>query len=477
MEISKAPHDKKKYELIAFKHNIWKDDLKTAYDIVESYIKEKSRILFGGMAIDMALRLKGKKLYDDDALPDYDFLSPENAEDAYAIGYLLYKKGLKNVDVVNAFHIYTMKVRVGFSVVADIGYIPKHMFDRLPTLEYQGFRFIHPHYQYIDQHISLCNPYVRAPDETVFRRWEKDMIRHDVLFAEYPIFLTDDPVKREKKSGGSKSDFKINFASTSSNTFIYNSCVTGYAALLLLNHISIESHKSGKIGKPVLDLEYNFEENVLTYPAPACARPAYYTDRFPDVIRRSQETPDRFIYRNSLLERLPPMILDKQNRFEIYDNTGRKVSASLFIPEFELFVANPQDLMRYFLLYHIYYGMSDDKESKSASEFMRNCYVLTRKLTITMIDDPRFSPNITVYGSHIYSESYFDNREQMLISLGIRTKKIIQKPKSLNFNKIKPDETFKYPEFDYSQFKIGFEETTPDLDLYSILDPVTKTTE
>ena len=44
-----------------------------ALDIVREFIVERGLILFGGTAIDYALRLKGSKIYPDEQRPDFDF--------------------------------------------------------------------------------------------------------------------------------------------------------------------------------------------------------------------------------------------------------------------------------------------------------------------------------------------------------------------------------------------------------------------
>jgi len=472
MDIEKIPYDKKVYEVETFSKNIWKDDIKIAYEVVENFIKEKKRVLFGGMAIDMSLRLKGKKLYSDEALPDYDFLTPTNAEDAYEIGFRLYKKGLKNVDVINAIHIYTMKVRVNFTTVADVGYLPADFYEKIPVLEYKGFRFVHPHYQYIDQHIALCNPFVRAPDETVFRRWDKDMIRHDMLYEEYPIEIsTDTDDVSTDKYNKFEIDFKV--SGVINDLFIHNSCITGYAALLILNQISAE-----KLGKPILEFEHANEisQEKIIYYVPEGVRFAVYKD---DLRKNLDDTDKKYKileYRDSMVERLPPRAIVEfktsetgKNQIEMYDNMGFKVSGHLYIPEHNIYIANPQDLLRYFLVYHIYYDIIGDKK---LSEFHKKCYYMTRKLTTAMITDVRFSPSISTYGSHVYSETYYDNREQILMSVKKKTEKVIKKPTSIKFDKLKPDpETpFKGPGFDYENFRIGFKIAKPDYQYYEILN-------
>ena len=79
------------YERVLFKHDFQYDLILKCLRLVENYIRENKLILVGGMAIDYALQTKGKKLYSDDKLPDYDFYSTNFHLDAYKIGELIAK--------------------------------------------------------------------------------------------------------------------------------------------------------------------------------------------------------------------------------------------------------------------------------------------------------------------------------------------------------------------------------------------------
>lgn len=168
------------YENVVFEHDAQKEVMHEALGIVRDYIQRHKLILVGGMAIDMALRTKGKKLYPDNKFPDYDFYSPEFHRDAYRIGEILAKK-FDGISVISAFHVSTMKVRINFQEVADITYIPPVVYERIPTVEYKGFRVVHPSFQMIDQHRALSLPFEKPPLETIFGRWSKDIKRYDLL--------------------------------------------------------------------------------------------------------------------------------------------------------------------------------------------------------------------------------------------------------------------------------------------------------
>ena len=179
--------DPDKYKHEVFEHDFQKNNLLKALDVVKNYIISKKLIVTGGMAIDIALRKAGSKLYSDDTVPDYDFFSPEFHKDSYNIGMLLVSEGLENVDVIRATHVNTMRVRINFYPVADVTYIPQNLYDSTPTILHNNFVVVHPHYQMIDQHRALSLPFENPPTEVIFNRWKKDLERNSLLNQFYPV--------------------------------------------------------------------------------------------------------------------------------------------------------------------------------------------------------------------------------------------------------------------------------------------------
>ena len=177
----------KDYEVIAQLND--KDGATTdkALSIVKKFIIEKQLIIFGGLAIDYALRLKGSEIYPINQRPDFDFLSPKSIDHAYELADILYTAGFESVSAIRGIHVQTMKVRTSFIVVADIGYAPQDVFDSLPTIDYQGMKIIHPDYQRMDIHLAFCFPFSNPPREDVFHRWKKDLKRFNILENYYPI--------------------------------------------------------------------------------------------------------------------------------------------------------------------------------------------------------------------------------------------------------------------------------------------------
>jgi len=184
--------NKSKYEAVALKHDPNYELCLKAVGIIKEFIKERGLIIYGGTAIDYALRLHGDKIYPDEelALPDLDFYSPDNVKDAYDLADILYKQGLSaagaEIRAIRATFVKTMRVEVGNQFLADITYAPPVVFKGLPFLMYEGMKIIHPNYQRADMHIGLTYIYDGPPKEALFARW-KFIKRLNLMDKYYPL--------------------------------------------------------------------------------------------------------------------------------------------------------------------------------------------------------------------------------------------------------------------------------------------------
>ena len=168
-------------------------DFLLIYNIVFAFICKHDRIITGGMGIDFALRARGALLYKS-LDTDYDFYSANHAADAYRLmdDVIAFTKKrnpleLQLLSAIQAMHPRTMSVRYRFKGMADIGYVPRVFYDKLPTLSHGSFRSIHPCYQVIDQHIVFAEPFEGAPMENITSRWSKDLTRFMLLANYYDI--------------------------------------------------------------------------------------------------------------------------------------------------------------------------------------------------------------------------------------------------------------------------------------------------
>lgn len=180
----------KKLELIVIQHDPIYKDLMDAVGIFKDFIRSRGLILYGGTAIDYALRLRGDCIYPDEALiiPDFDFYSPDSVNDAYDLAEILCDAGFSTARAIVGAHMDTMRVDPADNhFIADIHYIPRVIFEKIPTLMYEGMKIVHPSFQRIDLHSSLAYPYDDPPREVLFARWNKDIKRFNKLHAAYPI--------------------------------------------------------------------------------------------------------------------------------------------------------------------------------------------------------------------------------------------------------------------------------------------------
>ncbi len=349
-------------ETILFEHNAEKENIQAALDVAKLFIMRKKRILTGGMAIDLALRLKGTQLYASNKLPDYDCYSPEHCKDAYELADELVSKGFKSVTAIRAFHISTMKVRVNFQDVADISYVPPALFDAIPTLLSEGFVIVHPHFQVIDQHRSLSLPYEKPPLETVFGRWKKDIQRHSLLLQHYPIAMEDAPA-----SNISTKKIAID------EKIAAMSCLSGVAAAQYwLYTAQEEGYQHAAASKAVNFGHVEYENGKFAYHMPTGVPLSLLSRDLFAIMPLCGDA--KFQYFNDLLDKIPRSVTATLNgdRYEFVDTKGMLVSA---FAGSELPVANIQFVMCYLLSLCIL-----KKENTEASTIYRAAYTTLAKI-------------------------------------------------------------------------------------------------
>lgn len=195
-DMSVVDANSKRYELISVKGDPLYDQLKKSIGIVKEFIIKNKLVVYGGTAIDYALRLKGDFIYPDDllAVPDLDVFSPDSVAHAYLLADQLYNAGYRETRAIRATYVRTMRVDIGDKHwAADITYVPQVIFDQLPYVEYEGMRVLHPDFQRIDLHSSLSFPFDNPPREVIFDRWRKDITRFNKLHTAYPIVPAKNP--------------------------------------------------------------------------------------------------------------------------------------------------------------------------------------------------------------------------------------------------------------------------------------------
>lgn len=179
----------KDYEATSARMDPWFTTATTAIDIIKKFIADRKLIIYGGTAVDYALRLRGDNIYPDEALalPDLDFYSPNSVSDAYDLARILYTAGFTSARAINALYVITMRVDIGDNhFLADVSYVPPSIFETLPTIIYEGMRCIDPIFQKIDFHSCLAFPFDNPPREVIFEKWAKYVTRFNKMHHHYP---------------------------------------------------------------------------------------------------------------------------------------------------------------------------------------------------------------------------------------------------------------------------------------------------
>lgn len=331
-------------DVLLFNRDFQKNEIKNALEYVENYIARNNLTLVGGMAIDYALRLKGSKIYDDDAIPDYDFISYEHYKHAYNIGNYLSTspKYTGKVSVIRALHPITMRVRLNFCEVADITYVPQEILNRIPVLEYKGLKINHPYYQMIDQHRALSLPMENAPMETVLHRFKKDTKRHMLLWEHYPITDSNNNNNNNSKITYIKHNLSI--------SDLDDVCITGHLGLLYwINKAVADGYLLSSNALPFYN---SFEEKKgeLKFQLP---KKEYITLRSDDIKNALNKFNDQkdIKYFNTILDKVQQRV--RFDKYEIIHNYGEKIAA--YLDENNYWVSNLQGIMCYLLTFSVIY--------------------------------------------------------------------------------------------------------------------------
>lgn len=178
-----------KDEFILYTHNFLQKQIKIALEVIKKYIIDNNLLIVGGTAIDYALKIKNDTLYNDlYQVPDFDIISPNNVLHANNIGLLLCNLKYTNISIVPAIHQTTVRVQLLGFTLFDSTFIPEHIYNKIPYLEYNNFKFVHPNFQKINQLLSLSFLYkITGPSHNITNRFKKDIERLQLLEKYYGL--------------------------------------------------------------------------------------------------------------------------------------------------------------------------------------------------------------------------------------------------------------------------------------------------
>jgi hypothetical protein len=168
-------------EAVIRKHDAFRKELDQAFEIVVEYLRKHQIAITGGQALDFMLRNKGRQLYDDDVVPDYDMMTPLHFDHARDLGQILIDSGIPEINTIRGLHPTTMRIRSGNAEIADFTYMPASVLDKLDYVEYNGLRVLGMRNMMVNVHRALLYPCENIPMTTMAHRGWKDMSRYMLL--------------------------------------------------------------------------------------------------------------------------------------------------------------------------------------------------------------------------------------------------------------------------------------------------------
>jgi hypothetical protein len=265
---------------------------------------------------------------------------------ALNIAKRLYLAGLRGISIINALHPTTLRVRVNFVEVADITYVPQNIIDAIPTIGYRGFVIVHPHYQMIDQHSSLCHPFDKPPREVVLQRWDKDIKRYNLLYSYYPL--------RKLTAGNS---VVVRDSAHIPLKYLKGNCISGFPGLIywltLAEHYGFKHTFYGQLKFTESGVDANLPQDSHGF--------TIYADNFVELFKGCREDPElkgKIRLYERFLDKLPNKFMI-ENDIEILQNIKCISAHKIIVPEklmssyAGVYVANLQHIMLYLLCNYI----------------------------------------------------------------------------------------------------------------------------
>ena len=184
------------------------DNIIRAISIIETFLKKKHRLCYGGQAINAHLPSK-YKFYDPNySVPDYDFFTPKQANDIITIIKDLKKSGFIEISVREGMHQGTVKIYVDYIPVADLTEIDPHLYKVLSKREFKldGISYLDANTLRMLMYLELSRPRGEVS------RWSK-VFERLALFNEFVSFKSC-KIIHDLKHGGLNKDqlqFTINY--------------------------------------------------------------------------------------------------------------------------------------------------------------------------------------------------------------------------------------------------------------------------
>jgi hypothetical protein len=431
----------KPYETIIEHRSIGSDTIDKALEIVETFILKKGLILYGGMAIDLALKLKGSCIYPSgvkyQAKNDYDFYSSDFIKDACELAELLKSKGFKEVNVINARHVQAMRVRIAYEAIADLAYLPKEYLNRLPTIAYKKLKLIHPDYQKISMHRALSLPYENPGQEVIYHRWRKDIKRYNLLEQYYPFSIdTHKKLILSTIKGLPKSKLIVPVKKVSTTTISipidvldgvvldgFGSYAVMFAAMKNLEKNKTFKSEWSKTLKSLPECSCVVKDGKAIFTIPKGESIILSTDdpiALRDLLIKKKIIKDKSVsYRSQILDLIPPRIISDD--IIIYNNRGLLSTYSkVKINDETLSISSMQRVLLHFLFNYFYnigktnhHGVFYEATLALATLATDVCIGIPEKNQSEFMNRTPFFLSVMSYGSYNWSDAYLNNLDRM----------------------------------------------------------------
>ena len=221
-------------------------EIKKIIEILETFLKRKRLICYGGTAINNILP-EYDQFYDKDVeIPDYDFYSSNALSDSKELADIYNSLGYNDVEARAAVHVGTYKVFVNFIPVADVTHMDSKLFKTVlkESIKINGIHYAPPNYLRMSVYKELSRP------KGDISRWEKVYKRLVLLNKHYPM--------KNPKCDSMK--FLRDFEGTSEDsTLIYD---TVKDTMIDLGLVFIGGFASSLYGKYMPKEQQHFIENV-----------------------------------------------------------------------------------------------------------------------------------------------------------------------------------------------------------------------
>ena len=162
---------------------VMNDDIKKIINILETFLRSKPLICYGGTAINNILPRSDQFYNRDLEIPDYDFYSKNALNDAIELANIYADAGYKDVEAKAGVHHGTFKVFVNFIPIADITALHESIFNELmkESIKVAGIKYASPNFLRMNMYLEMSRPLGDVS------RWEKVFKRLVLLNKHYPI--------------------------------------------------------------------------------------------------------------------------------------------------------------------------------------------------------------------------------------------------------------------------------------------------